>query len=343
MSIPSLAQFKKGLAGTPMASEAAAIYSVARRNGVNPAFVAGLAGAESSFGSAGYARGTHNPYGYGVHSGFKYKSYAQATDAMTRSLHGGLYYGAGIRDINGVINKYTPSSDGNNPTAHVAHIKALGSRTGGDASVVFIDPESGASVVGGNTVTQTPGQTNELRTYIESSLANRHPHASLFHAVMSGVQAAQTAHVFTGAPSLANQVTSGHMESARRYSGGGPVGAAKGVLGTPYSWGGGGPGGPTRGIQQGANTTGFDCSSLMQYAWSKVGVKIGRTTYDQIKEGRRIPNIAQAKPGDLLFPSTHHVQMYLGNGMVIEAPQTGGHVQIVKMRPSYIAIRRPGG
>ncbi len=33
-------------------------------------------------------------------------------------------------------------------------------------------------------------------------------------------------------------------------------------LGVPYSWGGGNANGPSRGIDQGANTVGFDCSGL---------------------------------------------------------------------------------
>lgn len=114
------------------------------------------------------------------------------------------------------------------------------------------------------------------------------------------------------------------------------------VIGTPYSWGGGGPGGAGRGFAQGANTVGFDCSSLMQYVTSKVGISIPRTTYGQIKVGKGVNarNQAAWSPGDLLFPSTGHVQMYVGNGQVLEAPRTGGHVQIVPARSSYIAVRR---
>lgn len=123
--------------------------------------------------------------------------------------------------------------------------------------------------------------------------------------------------------------------------GGTAVTAAQKELGVPYAWGGGGPGGPSRGFAQGAGTVGFDCSSLAQWAWAKAGVQLPRTTYDQIKVGRAIPSVAQARPGDLMFPSTGHVQIYIGNGKVIEAPHTGGHVQIVSARPSYIAIRRP--
>lgn len=122
------------------------------------------------------------------------------------------------------------------------------------------------------------------------------------------------------------------------------INAARAQLGTPYSWGGGTPAGPTRGTQQGANTVGFDCSSLVQYAWAKAGVKLPRTTDEQIKTGQAVnaKNRSAWRPGDLLFPSTGHVQMYIGDGKVIEAPRTGGRVQIVPARSSYIAVRRPG-
>lgn len=121
------------------------------------------------------------------------------------------------------------------------------------------------------------------------------------------------------------------------------VNAAESQLGRPYVWGAGGPSGPTTAIGHGTRPlTGFDCSSLVQYAWAQVGVKLPRTTYEQIKVGTAVPSLRAARPGDLLFPSTGHVQMYVGNGKVIEAPQTGGHVQVVPARSSYIAIRRPG-
>ncbi len=123
----------------------------------------------------------------------------------------------------------------------------------------------------------------------------------------------------------------------------GAVAAARGRLGTPYSWGGGTPSGPTRGFGRGANTTGFDCSSLVQYAWAKAGVQLPRVTYDQIKVGRAIPNnMSQWKPGDLIFPHAGHVQMYIGNGKVIHAPRTGGVVEIVPVG-KVMAVRRPKG
>lgn len=121
------------------------------------------------------------------------------------------------------------------------------------------------------------------------------------------------------------------------------TGAAINELGIPYSWGGGGLAGPGFGIQQGAKIYGFDCSSLMQYAWGKAGVKLPRTTYAQINFGQAVPSLAQAQPGDLLFPSDHHVMMYLGNGMAIESPHTGAYVQFTNVSGQpFTAIRRPG-
>jgi cell wall-associated NlpC family hydrolase len=353
--IPTLAGFQKALKGTPMYGEAAAIYKTALRRGVNPAFVAGLAGAESSFGTAGYARGTKNPYGYGVYMNKKYRSYAEATDAMTKSLSGSLYKGAGLRSLPQIISRYSPASDGNNEGQHAANIRNMGGRTGGRADQVFVNA-SGQAVVGGQVVSDSPEQTQQLGQEAAqdegmsladttmTSLAGRQPGESIFKTVVQGVVAAQFASQFKGqeaGSSLVQEQRPGLLDQEGEGNST-PVSAAKKHLGVPYSWGGGTPSGPGRGFGRGANTVGFDCSSLVQYAWAKAGVKLPRVTYDQIKVGTAVPNISQAKPGDLLFPSTGHVQMYIGNGNVIEAPRTGGHVQIVKARSKYIAIRRPG-
>ena len=118
---------------------------------------------------------------------------------------------------------------------------------------------------------------------------------------------------------------------------------AKKFLGTPYSWGGGGPSGPSLGFGRGAGTKGFDCSSLIQYAYAQIGVKVPRTTYGQIKAGSAVRHLSDVQPGDLLFPSTGHVQMYIGNGQVIHSPKTGDVVRVASLGKSFIAIRRPGG
>ncbi|MFB6830535.1 C40 family peptidase [Streptomyces hydrogenans] len=127
------------------------------------------------------------------------------------------------------------------------------------------------------------------------------------------------------------------------------IAAAMAMIGTPYSWGGGGPGGPGYGIQQGAGTRGFDCSSLMQYAFSKAGIKIGRTTYQQINNGSAV-GLDNLQAGDLVFshPDSRgygHVGLYLGNGMVIESPYTGASVRVVSLSKfgAKAARRTTGG
>lgn len=108
-------------------------------------------------------------------------------------------------------------------------------------------------------------------------------------------------------------------------------------LGKPYVWGGGGKTGPTGG--------GFDCSSLAQYAtYQATGVEIPRTTYDQINRGIPVSR-ADVQPGDLVFSNfsspgvPEHVQIAIGGGKVVEAPQPGGHVQVSDM-PSDVTIKR---
>lgn len=107
-------------------------------------------------------------------------------------------------------------------------------------------------------------------------------------------------------------------------------------LGVPYSWGGGNASGPSRGIDQGANTVGFDCSGLYLYAFAGVGIKLDHYSGSQYNAGRKIPS-SQMRRGDLIFygPSaSQHEAMYLGDGMMIEAPYTGSVVKISPVRTS---------
>jgi cell wall-associated NlpC family hydrolase len=118
----------------------------------------------------------------------------------------------------------------------------------------------------------------------------------------------------------------------------GAVRAALGRLGTPYSWGGGGPNGPTYGVAQGANTKGFDCSGLTLYAYAQVGVSLPHYTGSQWNSGVHVTR-AQLRPGDLVFfySDLHHMGMYIGNGKMVHAPQTGDVVKIspLSSHPSF--------
>jgi len=110
--------------------------------------------------------------------------------------------------------------------------------------------------------------------------------------------------------------------------------AAASQIGKPYVFG------------SGPDTSSFDCSDLIQWAYGQIGVKLPRTTFDQIKMGRGVdPNKEQLRPGDLVFPSSHHVVMYVGGGKVIAAPHTGTVVQYQPLSNfgKLYAVRRIGG
>jgi len=76
----------------------------------------------------------------------------------------------------------------------------------------------------------------------------------------------------------------------------------------------------------------FDCSGFTQYVYENAaGVDISRTTYSQINEGQAVSQ-DQLQPGDLVFTHPGHVGIYVGNGQMINAPQTG---DVVKVAPVY--------
>ncbi len=146
---------------------------------------------------------------------------------------------------------------------------------------------------------------------------------------------AQTA---TPANPETGQVTSG-SSSAKVEA---VIARAMSQLGVPYAWGGGDANGPTRGIRDGGvadahgdyNKIGFDCSGLTIYAYAAVGISLPHYTGYQYQRGTHYP-VSQMKRGDLLFwgPNGHgHVAIYLGDGQMIEAPQSGSVVQISPVR-----------
>lgn len=104
------------------------------------------------------------------------------------------------------------------------------------------------------------------------------------------------------------------------------VRAALSRLGRPYVWGATGP-------------DQFDCSGLVQWSYGQAGIHLGRTTYQQIHDGIPVPR-AQVRPGDLVFPHAGHVQLAIGNNLVVEAPYSGASVRIARLG-NVVAIRRP--
>ena len=116
------------------------------------------------------------------------------------------------------------------------------------------------------------------------------------------------------------------------------IARAEAMVGTPYVWGGGDANGPTTGVN-GGSVKGFDCSGLVLYAFAAAGISLPHYTGYQYQRGTKI-DPSQAQRGDLLFwgpGGNQHVAIYLGDGMMIEAPQSGQNVSIVPVRWSNMS------
>ncbi|MER5715402.1 NlpC/P60 family protein [Streptomyces sp. NPDC002132] len=180
------------------------------------------------------------------------------------------------------------------------------------------------------------------------------------YAAPAGVPTASTAsaaaadcRALTGAPAQAQAI----------------VNAACSQIGVPYSWGGGSIHGPTYGQDYpgggpGAHDSqvrGFDCSHLVQYAaWQGAGISLPEGSWNQAQWSgatarfSRADGLAPLQPGDLLLwgtnpanlNSVHHIAVYLGNGKMVEARESGTLVMVsdVRMNAQYAgALRIVGG
>jgi peptidoglycan DL-endopeptidase CwlO len=104
------------------------------------------------------------------------------------------------------------------------------------------------------------------------------------------------------------------------------VAFARAQLGCTYYFGGTGP----------CHSPGFDCSGLTMSAWAYAGVSIPRTSYGQAG----LPHVPQSalQPGDIIeFAGESHVGIYVGGGMLIDAPTFGVPVEEVSLSSSWYA------
>ncbi|WP_432752740.1 C40 family peptidase [Streptomyces sp. JL2001] len=124
---------------------------------------------------------------------------------------------------------------------------------------------------------------------------------------------------------------SGVLDGTRTPSaeGGAALDFAVRQIGKPYSWGAEGP-------------DAYDCSGLTSQAWASTGREIPRTSQEQ---WRTLPKVelSELRPGDLVvyFPEATHVAIYLGGGLVVQAPRPGARVKVspIAANPLLGAVR----
>jgi cell wall-associated NlpC family hydrolase len=111
------------------------------------------------------------------------------------------------------------------------------------------------------------------------------------------------------------------------------VDTALAQAGDPYVWGAGGP-------------DAFDCSGLMQYAYSAAGVSLPHSSSSQSQMGMAVSR-SELQPGDLVFfySPVSHVGMYIGNGQMVHASTSGQPVKVASLDSmgSYNSARRIAG
>ena len=108
---------------------------------------------------------------------------------------------------------------------------------------------------------------------------------------------------------------------------------AMSLLDTPYSWGGRGP------------ATGFDCSGLVSHVYREAaGLPVKGTSADLGQKSRPVDR-TRIQPGDLVFfytPITH-VGIYVGDGMMVDAPGVGRDVRLTAISwNKVVGATRPG-
>jgi cell wall-associated NlpC family hydrolase len=99
---------------------------------------------------------------------------------------------------------------------------------------------------------------------------------------------------------------------------------AQQFVGTPYKWGGTSP-------------SGFDCSGFVQYVYRQMGVNLPRVSFQQARSGPRV-GLGNLRPGDLVAwdnssrnNGADHIAIYLGGGMIAEAPRPGVKLRVRKL------------
>lgn len=182
---------------------------------------------------------------------------------------------------------------------------------------------------------------------IESSWRRAVVHVLLGSALLSGCVAGGVASADTGSTSAGSSGSGSGSASGSgsgsasgsdsgsavlpvsSFHGMGALGAAATQVGKPYEWGAMGP-------------NSWDCSALVQWAFSTVGVHIPRTTWEQARAGVSVPRYALA-PGDVLILNSDasHVGIYAGFGQVLNAYDYGVPVGLTPLNHFVVySIRR---
>ncbi len=112
---------------------------------------------------------------------------------------------------------------------------------------------------------------------------------------------------------------------------------AIGLVGTPYRWGGNTP------------ESGFDCSGLIGYVYTRQAGTAPPRTVAQLAGFGQPVNASSRRTGDLVIfgrDPAWHAGIYVGEGRFVHAPSSGGTVRLDRLDNRYwasqpVRFRRP--
>ncbi|AST84576.1 C40 family peptidase [Latilactobacillus sakei] len=171
------------------------------------------------------------------------------------------------------------------------------------------------------TQVQTQTQTSQTSTSVAPAAqsASTQQSAPAQQQSTTQTQTQNTASSSNATATTPSQSTNTNNSTATSGNAQSVVSAALSQIGTPYVWGGSTPG------------VGLDCSGLVQYAYSRAGVSLGRITTAQEGAGQRV-SLNSLQPGDIIFwggaGASYHDAIYIGGGQYVHAPQPGESVKI---------------
>ena len=168
-------------------------------------------------------------------------------------------------------------------------------------------------------IAELASQRAKTKNHIESLLNNQ-------KAILDSLTTEQTAEVNQGTVNGGGGTTTAKDPYATATQAEKAVAYVFAQLGCPYNYGYTGP-----------CSVGFDCSGLVMEAWAAAGVSIPRDTYGQ---WAALPHVStnDLQIGDLLYYNgIGHVAMYVGNGMIIDAPSEGEVVRELPMSTAWYA------
>ena len=172
------------------------------------------------------------------------------------------------------------------------------------AQTNYVQPTAQATNTAATTKQVSTASTQATTTYTAPAQNNTAAKPAQQQAQPTQQASSQAATAQTAKPQASTQSNSSTAQTV--------VSAAQSQIGKPYVWGATGP-------------NAYDCSGLVQYAYSQAGKNVGRTTYQQAGAGQHIA-VSQAQAGDILMWGDYHDAIYVGNNQYVHAPQPGQNV-----------------